>query len=628
MDLKKNKDVETNKSKDAIKGKDTIVNPNKSKNNLKDIFQKDDLKRRSSEDLEKKKSIDKDLKNSIKTDTEPLYVKKERSVNYSIKDGLFTSIKAGLTENFVMPFAIALNATSGMLAVLSSVPQLIASFMQLFAQSSLKFFKTRGRLIFWSAFIQAFMWLPLLFIPLIAKNNVELAFMLVLIFVTLETTIGTFQGPVYNSILGDILDENKRGEFFGKRNRVVNLLGFISTIVAGVLLSVFKNLDTNGNAHYVFFGFAILFSLAFLSRLLSSYYKSKIYDPPYVPPKTKISFWNFLKNMTHNNYGIFVLYIFMFKLVANISAPFFALYLLRDMQMNYIHYTLIIGASILASFVMMGVWGKLIDKRGSKLVLQVSGFLIPLSPLLLILGIYIPDPNVRFIYILVEEMFSGAVWAAFNLSTSSFLFDATEKDERIKYIAYYNFLVGIAVFVGAMLGGVLIKVYPIWILSAIPFVLLTTGLLRLIVTILFIRKVKEARMVEIDFSGRGFFHKVVTVNPHSHQHVEVMASYSSPMQASFHNLFSSKNSSNNSKSDAKVHSSKVPISRYDRTMEKDLYEKKSFEYYKNNAMKTMTQKEKEETLKDDSDKIEQDIEKNSKSISEMAEKIERDRIKK
>ncbi|MGV8087218.1 MAG: MFS transporter [Candidatus Woesearchaeota archaeon] len=593
--------------------KKKVLDDKKNKDSVASIIKKS---RTLSDDIKLKKESSSKAKVDVK-DSEPIYVKKNKSINYSVKDGLFTSIKAGFTENFVMPFAIALNSTSGMLAAISSVPQLIASFMQLFAQSSLKLFKTRGRLIFWSAFIQAFMWIPLLLIPLIAGDNIQLAFILVLLFVTLETTIGTFQGPIYNSILGDIIDENKRGEFFGKRNRIVNLLGFISTFIAGLVLSFFKNMDTNGTAHYVFFGFAILFFLAFISRVISAYYKSKIYDPPYTSPKTAITFGNFLKNMTHNNYGIFVLYIFMFKLVANISAPFFALYLLKDMQMNYIHYTMIIGASILASFVMMGVWGKLIDKRGSKLVLQISGFLIPLSPLLLILGIFISDPTTRFIYILLEEMFSGAVWAAFNLSTSSFLFDATEKDERIKYIAYYNFLVGIAVFLGAMLGGVLIKVYPIWMFSAIPYVLLTTGLLRLFVTAVFMKRVKEARMVEIDFSGRGFFHRVVTVNPHAHQHVEVLASYDSPAHVSFHNLLPS------TKKMVKTSNSKNS-----KLTEKELYEKKSFEYYKNNALNTMNQKEKQYTPKDDSDKIESQIEQDKDNISKLAESIKRDKIKK
>lgn len=511
-------------------------------------------------------------------DNRPLYKQKEDSIKYSIKDGLFVSIKVGLTENFVMPFAIALSASNWMLSVLSSVPSLFASFMQLFSQDSLKFFKTRGNLIVWTAVIQAFMWLPLLLIPLIAKGNNSLEFILLIIFVTLETTIGTFQGPVYNSVLGDIIDDNKRGEFFGKRNRIVNVMGFVSTILAGLILSFFRDLDNNGTAHYVFFGFGILFFLAFVSRLISSYYKSKIFDPPYTIPKNQVKFTTFFKNMTHNNYGIFVMYIFMFRLVASISAPFFALYLLKDMHMSYIYYTLIIGVAIVASFITMGLWGKLIDKRGSKFVLTISGFMIPFTPMLLIIAVYIQDPITRLIFLLCEEALSGAAWAAFNLSTSSFLFDATAKDERVRYISYYNFLIGIAVFLGAVLGGVLIKVYPIWIISAIPFVFLTTGLLRLLVTSVFIHKVREAKMIEIDFPGRGFFHRVITINPRNTSSVEIVGVYEDNHQ-SFHNVLSFKH-----KSDLKP---PIKNATDKKLAEKAYYEKKSFEYYKENALKTL-----------------------------------------
>ena len=65
----------------------------------------------------------------LDADTRPLYKKKEDSVKYSIKDGLFTSIKTGFTDSYVMPFAIALSASNWMLSVLSSVPALFASFI-------------------------------------------------------------------------------------------------------------------------------------------------------------------------------------------------------------------------------------------------------------------------------------------------------------------------------------------------------------------------------------------------------------------------------------------------------------------------------------------------------------------
>jgi MFS family permease len=540
-----------------------------------------------------------------KKDATPEYKKKDDSVKYCVRDGFFTSIKSGFTESFVMPFAIALNASTGMLAAIAAIPQLIGSFFQLFSLESLKYFKTRSNLIFWTAFIQAFMWLPLMILPFIAKDQLWL----LLLFITLEATLGQFQGPIYNSILGDIISEDKRGEFFGKRNRVVSMINFISTFIAGFIINYFQKLD-NGTAHYVFFGFAILFFIAFISRVMAASYKRRIYDPEFKPPVRHTSFVKFLQNMSNNNYGIFVMFVFMFKLAASISAPFFALYLLKDLHMGYAYFTIIMGASIAASFVAMSLWGRIIDKHGSKRVLTISGFLIPLAPIMMILAIYIKNPAYIFMFLLIEEIFSGVAWAGFNLSTSAFLFDATEKEQRVKYIAYYNFLVGIGIFLGAVLGSLLIKIYPIWIVSAIPFILLTSGITRMMATAIFIKKVREARMVEVDFPGRGFFHKIVSIHPRFGAGVDIMDVYEVPKHKIFHNILPPK---------------RQPIDPVKKD-ERKLYEKKSLEYYKDNALKTL-KKQSEETRKDDSDEIAKSIEHDKKKISEMTEDIKKKNVK-
>jgi MFS family permease len=536
-----------------------------------------------------------------KTKDEPEYIKREKSIKYVVKDGFFTSIKSGFTENYLMPFAIAMNASNGMLAALVSVPQLVANFFQLFSQESLSFFKTRRRLIVYTAFIQAFMWLPFIFIPFFAKDAVWL----ILLFATLETMLGTFQGPIYNSILGDIVSEDKRGEFFGRRNRIVNMINFISTLAAGFMLNHFKSMDVNG-PHYVFFGFGILFIIATVSRCIAAYYKSKIYDPEFKPKKIKVSFFSFIQNMTHNNYGIFVLFVFLFKLASSISAPFFALYILRDLNMNYMYFTLLLGISIVASVLSMSLWGKLIDKHGSKFVLTISGFLIPISPLLMILAIYIKNPAAVLVFLLIEEAFSGFVWAGFNLSTSSFLFDATSKDERVKYISYYNFIVGIGVSIGAFIGGILIEAFPIWLISTIPYVLLTSGLLRILSTVFMIQKVREARMVEIDFAGRGFFYNVVSINPRFNNHIDIISPYEGRQHYIFH----------------KILPTKPKRKTIDPVLEKEreLYYKKSLELYKSGAIQTM-KGAKDAGQKDDSYRIEKDIEKNKKKIQEMADSL-------
>jgi len=532
--------------------------------------------------------------------SDPEYVKKEKSLRYCIKDGVFTSLKIGLTESYLMPFAIALNAGSSLLAALSSLPQLVSSFFQLFSQESLKFFKTRRRLMVITSLIQALMWLPLIFIPFFAKD----ALWLIVLFAVLELTFGTFQGPIYNSVLGDLIDEDKRGEFFGKRNMVVSMMNFVAIIIAGLILNFFKGISSN--ASYIFIGFGIIFFFAFVMRSISAYYKSKIYDPLFEPAAKNIRFFHFLSNMTHDNYGIFVLYVFLFKLAASISVPFFALYLLRDIGVSYVHFTFIMGVSIVASFLSMHMWGSIIDRSGSKSVLTITGFLVPLAPLLMIFAVYIKNPVLVFIFLMAEEAFSGWVWAGFNLSTSSFLYDATSKDDRIKYVAYYNFLVGVAVFLGAFLGSVIIDKFPVWIVSSIPFVLLISGLLRMLSTIVMIKKVREARMIEIDMSGRGFFHRIISIHPHYGANIEIMGTYNLHEKKSVHKP-----------SDKKPRKTVDPV----KNEERDLYYKKSLDYYRENALNTLSQKSRQQTPEDDSGKIARQIEKDKENIERMAEDI-------
>jgi MFS family permease len=534
---------------------------------------------------------------------EPEYKKKETSIKYSIKDGISTSIKSGFTESFVMPYAIALNASTNMLVAFSSVPQLIASFFQLFSQQSLRIFRSRTRAIFLTAFIQSFIWLPILAFPFIAKDNMW--FLLLLI--SLESLIGAFQGPIYNSLLGDIIDEDKRGQVLGKRNSIISLVTFISTFIAGLILNHFKSMDNNGTAHYIFFGFAILFFIAFISRLIASFYKGRMYDPPFTPIENKTSFFGFLKNMTHDNYGIFILYVFLFKFAASLTAPFFELYLLRDLQMGYLYFTLITIASIVASFLAMSFWGKLIDKYGSKRILTIAGFLVPLSPLLLVVPAFMMNPTHRFVFLLIEEIFSGAVWAAFNLSTSSFLYDATTKEERIKHIAYYNFIIGIAIFIGALTGGFLIKIVPIWLISGIPILYLISGLLRFCATVGVIKKVREAKLVEVTILDGSFIPKVLSIRPQFGTSIEIIHTHHKK--------------ENHVESTQEVHHQHhgEPLTE----KEKDIYSKKQIEFYRQKAIKTLEKQGKMTAEKEDLTKVDKDSAEYKKRIGELTQEIKK-----
>jgi len=166
----------------------------------------------------------------------------------------------------------------------------------------------------------------------------------------------------------------------------------------------------------------------------------------------------------------------------------------------------------------MGVWGRIIDEKGTKHVLYISGLLTPLIPIFWLF-------SSNFYYLAVVEMLSGLAWAGFNLSSSNFIFDAVKPENRVRCIAYYKVFESIALFVGAALGGFMINHLPLFLFSStILIVFLISGILRLAASIIMLPTLKEARLIELDV-GHSFFKRYLTIRPSEGLVFEVIGKY-------------------------------------------------------------------------------------------------------
>src|SRR3990167_3574706 len=191
-----------------------------------------------------------------------------KSLKYSIYDGAAFAVMDGLTASFLTPFAVALNASVNLIAALTYVPQLIGAFIQLFTAKIVELLKDRRKILVVSSFMHAILWIPLLLIPYATPSQKYL----LVVYIALQTMLVQLMQPIGNSLLGDIVPKYERGRFFGLRNKVVGASSFIATLIAGFILNYFSPKNP-------FLGFVILFSLAFITRLISGVFKSMIYDP-------------------------------------------------------------------------------------------------------------------------------------------------------------------------------------------------------------------------------------------------------------------------------------------------------------------------------------------------------------
>jgi MFS family permease len=303
-------------------------------------------------------------------------------------------------------------------------------------------------------------------------------------FFSLYWIFGAIFSPAWNSWMGDLVNQEKKGSYFGKRNKIAGMASFAALLIAGYILQRFSGTDKS-----TYIGFVIIFSLALISRIISFFYLIKKYEPKYeIVEKAQFSFIEFLKQARFRNYGLFVFYLCFMSFAVFLSAPFFTPYMLKTLSLDYRTFTLIIAVPLIVKFFMLPVWGKLSDKYGSRKVLALTGFLMPIVPLLWVF-------SKEVWYLMLIQAYSGFVWAGFEISSFSFIFDSTSVQRRAICVAYYNALNGIFILVGAILGGLIVK-YNNLFWSNYLLVFIVSFVLRYIASIVFIPKIKEVRTVE------------------------------------------------------------------------------------------------------------------------------------
>jgi len=196
-----------------------------------------------------------------------------------------------------------------------------------------------------------------------------------------------------------------------------------------------------------------------------------------------------------------ILFLCLMNFSIYLAAPYFAAYMLYDLHLSYLEYTLLIAAATISKYFAMPIWGKATDQYGTKKVLSLSGFLMPAIAIL-----WLFSGNI--FYLMIVQIYSGFAWAGFEIASFNFFFDTIIPQKRSKYISYSNVLNGVALFIGAMIGGLVVK-YNIFFTSKYYMVFLLSGIFRYVASFIFIPKLKEVREVD-KISYKDLFFQVVT----------------------------------------------------------------------------------------------------------------------
>ncbi len=401
---------------------------------------------------------------------------REESLKNSFLDGLFASLNLGFTQNYLIPFALFLGANSFQVGILSALPQLFGSLFQITSPDIIERTRRRVEFISTTVFIQALLWLLIAFLPILPIERIALY----IILLTLNTSFGSAAIPVWQSLMSDTVEKERYGEYFAWRGRILGFITLLASFLAGFLLFLFSANKA--------LGFFTIFFISALARAVSGYFVNRMFDIPLkVIPERRFSYFSFIKRLPESNFVKFTLFVSGMNFATFIAAPFFSVYMLRDLNFAYSTYTIITTSSTLASLLTLPLWGSYADRFGNARILKAASLLIPLIPFLWLVS---PNP----IYLIALNAFAGYAWSGFNLCAINFIFDATSPEVRTRCLGYFNFTNGVALFLGGTIGGYLASHLPSFFgRSHLLTLFLLSGLLRVLVDLIFIKRFKEVR---------------------------------------------------------------------------------------------------------------------------------------
>jgi len=421
-----------------------------------------------------------------KKQSEKIKELKHKARRKSIKEGIFARAKESFGFNYVSPFAVAVNTSNSMVAMLGSIHGLLGPLSQLFGSRLIEKY-SRKKIVMKSVFFEALMWIPFLILAYLYYKGIITSIIpfLVLFFFAIYVIFSHIGYPAWFSWMGDIVDEQYRGRWFGKRNLILGFIAIILTMGAAFFLDIYKNKGM------LMQGFMTLFALAAICRLISWSIFRKKYEPKIKLKKGYyFSFWDFITKAPKNNFGRFTIFRAFFGFAASISSPLLIIYLLRYLKFNYVTYMIVILSGTLFSILVMGLWGKLADRYGNYKVMCITTLAIPAIPILWILY------NSPIYLIFVPSLISGISWAGFNLAVGNYIYDNVSPQKRGLAVSYNNLLHGIGIFLGAGLGAILIKYLTTDFIEPLLLIFIIGAIARMAVVFVALPKLKEVRKTQ------------------------------------------------------------------------------------------------------------------------------------
>lgn len=411
-----------------------------------------------------------------------LFKNKDTSAMFLIMEGIVYTMVLNLYNPFTQMFAKRMGGGAIHTAMINAIPPLVAIFALLPGSLLIERLNRKKKTVLRMLAAISIFYASIAFVPTIPHEWKVFAFV---ILIGLMNCPGSLYLATWQSYFADNFEGSYASRIYTVRSKYSAFFGLITVLVTGLLLS---NIPTTDEERL--FLYQIFYGICFLLTLLQIFLFSRVKGKQEMQmeaeaarlnetgavlkkddadtaetddasdktkgsgavaankgkPKEKMFRKEDFSDMLRNKpFLVFCLCSFVFHLSWQMAWPLFFIYYTDYAYLDEMQLSLLNVAAGLTQFLSFSLWNKLIDKKGSSLVVVLGAAGLAVTP-------FVYTAKVGFAAILGVNIFSGVFQAAFNIALFLCLLETLPQSKKTVYISVFNTLTSFTGFIAPFIG--------------------------------------------------------------------------------------------------------------------------------------------------------------------------------
>ena len=397
-----------------------------------------------------------------------------QSLVASTIDGGLATVFSNITGGVLLSnFLLDLGASPVEIGMLTSLPMLTNLLQPLGALLSNRT-QSRHSYGMWVLVPSRLLWLLLvlgiMFVDRPEGKSKQLVYLTLALLLT-TNILAALGAASWMSWLAALVPPRLRGRYYSVRNIACSLANLLCLPIGSFVVSNWRGSDEIA-------GYGVVLAVAIVSGIASLGCQQLMID---INPQdyrseqaqTESLFARLTASLADRNLVIFLIYFALWAFAVNLSTPFFNLYMLDNLNVELPWLTLFSSIGSCTNMLMLIVWGRIIDRFGSRPLLICTGLVVTLMPLFWLITDLPQVQSQLAIWLAVFHVFWGGLWAAIDLGNNNIQIAIVPIEHHATFFALAAAVAGVCGALGTTAGGMLMQyahyegIFGVFSLSAI-----------------------------------------------------------------------------------------------------------------------------------------------------------------